>query len=288
MPARLKQAMTYMLPAAVFLNLGSFLVLAPLTAVSESQMRWVGGVFLMLFVCTHGWYRYGLSRMIQFFFVTVIVTWLFESTSVAAGFPFGRFFYTEKLGEKIGSVPVMIFPAYFFNGYLAWTMAGIFFGRRGSGIDKKVLLKIPLVAALLMVAWNACFDPIMSTLQGYWIWQVDGLYYGVPLSNFAGWFLTTYLFFQLFALLLYFRETNLPVVSSHSYWAFIPIMYAIQGLPYILYPLFRSQDLSIYRAMALLTILVMLVPALFNLIALYRQCKPDGNSLRQTDENLDL
>jgi len=27
-------------------------------------------------------------------------------------------------------------------------------------------------------------------VRGYWIWEQEGFYYGVPLLNFAGWYLT--------------------------------------------------------------------------------------------------
>ena len=44
----------------VLLSVGPF-------SVTEGQMRLYGGFFLMIFVCTHGWYRYGLNRIVLFF-----------------------------------------------------------------------------------------------------------------------------------------------------------------------------------------------------------------------------
>jgi uncharacterized membrane protein len=32
---------------------------------------------------------------------------------------------------------------------------------------------------------------------GFWRWSVPGLYFGVPISNFAGWFLVSLLMFAL-------------------------------------------------------------------------------------------
>src|ERR1700692_4566690 len=41
---------------------------------------------------------------------------------------------------------------------------------------------------------------MMSTINGSWVWHNGGAYFGVPVSNFLGWYLTVYVFFQLFSL----------------------------------------------------------------------------------------
>ena len=282
MPLALEKVMKQILIASVLINLALFAMLsAGFITVSEAQMRWAGGVFLMLFVCTHGWYRYGLYSMVLFFCITLVVTWSLESLSIVTGFPFGQFVYSDKLGEKIGHVPIMIFPAYFFNGYLAWTTSQLIWGKQGTGITKKQLFLLPPTSALLMVAWNASFDPIMSTLQGYWTWQNGGAYFGVPLSNFAGWFVTVNLFFQIFAYVLYRFSADSQIAVGRYYWSLIPVMYGIQGLPYFLYPFFRSQDVTIYRSMALVTAMAMFLPAILSFVASYTRDHRD--QWRQTD-----
>jgi len=261
--------MNQILVVSFMANLAIFVLLSigPIPA-TEAQIRLYGGFFLMIFVCTHGWYRYGLNRMVLFFCITVAVTWSLETLSITVGFPFGRFAYTDKLGEKIGVVPVMIFPAYFFTGYLAWSTAGLFFNSRGAGIRKRHLVLLPLTASCLMLAWNLSFDPIMSTLHGCWIWAPGGAYFGVPLTNFAGWLLTTYLFFQLFALLVDRSKTSEDLASDPVYWQLIPWMYAVQGLPSVLYAFSGRQGQEIYRPVAIITAAVMFLPALISLIRL--------------------
>jgi hypothetical protein len=51
-----------------------------------------------------------------------------------------------------------------------------------------------------MVSWDLTIDPMMSTINGSWVWHNGGSYFGVPVSNFLGWYLTVYVFFQCFAL----------------------------------------------------------------------------------------
>lgn len=270
MPSGLVKHMKQILFASVLINAALFIFFSiGYVPVSDSQMYWYGGIFLMLFACTHGWYRYGLYKMILFFCITTLIAWLLESFSISTGIPFGRFVYTELLGEKLGLVPIMIFPAYFFNGYLAWSMAGIFCGQQKTGISRRHLIRIPLIASLLMVAWNACFDPILSSLKGYWIWRSSGIYFGVPLSNFMGWFITTYLIFQLFALILYRYDHDEPIEIDRYFWILIPVMYATQALPYLIYPLFRSQGREIYRPIALITVFVMILPAVLNFLVYF-------------------
>ena len=86
-----------------------------------------------------------------------------------------------------------------------------------------------------MVIWDLCFDPTFSPVQHHWIWEQGGGYFGVPLTNYLGWFLTVYLFFQLFALYLRFRNAGSGQmgVLPRSYYAQAIIMYAVLGLTFI-------------------------------------------------------
>src|SRR5690606_37339813 len=45
-------------------------------------------------------------------------------------------------------------------------------------------------AASLLVTWDLSLDPAMSYLTSYWTWGEAGPYYGMPLVNLAGWFVT--------------------------------------------------------------------------------------------------
>ncbi|MDW7657336.1 MAG: carotenoid biosynthesis protein [Bacillota bacterium] len=236
----------------------------------ESIVELAGSFCLLIFVCFHGWYRYGLNKMMAFFAITSIISWSTETLSIETGFPFGQYYYTDQLGDKIGQVPVLIFPAYFFIGYLAWTMGNLFMGNTSVGIKKKDLIYIPVVSALIMVMWNVCFDPIMSTIEGNWVWENGGAYFGVPLSNYFGWFLTVYLIYQVFALFLYRFGTCEELTTGKTFWYWIPVLYALQGLPYFLYPFFRSGHTDIYLPISLITLFTMFLIAFLNVLFIKR------------------
>ena len=81
---------------------------------------------LMGFAIVHGVRRYGWRHFITFFFFTFVISWSYETSSILSGFPFGHYYYTGQLGLKLWLVSLLIVPAYFSMGYLAWTLAHIF------------------------------------------------------------------------------------------------------------------------------------------------------------------
>jgi putative membrane protein len=59
-------------------------------------------------------------------------------------------------------------------------------------------LAIPVWAgAIVMTLFDLVIDPLAANTLGYWKWTTAGPYYGVPLSNFAGWFCVSFLILAL-------------------------------------------------------------------------------------------
>lgn len=48
-----------------------------------------------------------------------------------------------------------------------------------------------VVGSVLMVLWDVALDPAMSFGFPVWNWEVEGIFYGMPLINFVGWFVTS-------------------------------------------------------------------------------------------------
>ncbi len=73
-------------------------------------------------------------------------------------------------------------------------------------------------------------DAKASTVRQTWVWEQGGRYFGVPETNFLGWWLVTYLFFQCFA--LYLRFANKPVAEPRGYFDTFPpiILYGAMGM----------------------------------------------------------
>jgi Carotenoid biosynthesis protein len=65
-----------------------------------------------------------------------------------------------------------------------------------------------------MFSWDLCLDPVWATVVRAWVWQRGGSYFGVPVSNFLGWYLNVYILYQLFALYLRDRPNHADVLPT--------------------------------------------------------------------------
>ncbi len=214
-------------------------------------------VIMVAFVLIHGARFYGIRNIIAFAAITFIVSWCLESLSIATGFPFGNYYYTG-IG-KIGEVPWVIMPAYLSTGYLAWMIAHILTGHFESALSRKDVLLIPFIGAFVMVMWDLVMDPIHSTIRHEWIWVNGGFYFGVPITNFAGWFLTVFLFFFLFS--LYYHSWGAKAKQSkirdRSFWLVVPMMYLGVAMESLLIPLVVFLSPNITWSMTLITVFTM-------------------------------
>jgi putative membrane protein len=93
-----------------------------------------------------------------------------------------------------------------------------------------------VLASFIMVSWDLSFDPLASTIQHLWIWEQGGNYFGVPFSNYMGWFLTVFVFFQVFALYLRGRQNAYTQVQavSRGYWLQAAVFYGVIALGIVL------------------------------------------------------
>jgi len=188
------------------------------------------------FALIHGALRYGWSGIAVFIVISLVVSNILENTSILTGFPFGHYHYTDVLGPKLFLVPVLIGLAYFASGYLAWVLANVLIGDVKREANAFTVLAVPFIASFLMVMWDLTLDPRASTIQHQWIWEQGGGYFGVPLTNYLGWFFTVYVFLQLFALFVRFRPARDRAAPSfpRSYYAQAVVMYAVMGLTPVL------------------------------------------------------
>ena len=79
----------------------------------------------VVFALIHGAMRYRWSGMVTFIVICLVVSNILENTSILTGFPFGHYHYTDVLGPKLFLVPLLIGPAYFATGYLAWVLSTV-------------------------------------------------------------------------------------------------------------------------------------------------------------------
>lgn len=136
---------------------------------------------------------------------------LSEVVGVATGVPFGPYAYTPTLGLAVFGVPLTIACAWI----ILTAYARAIFG------PERILLP-----ALWMTAIDLVIDPLAAHELGYWKWLTPGPYFGIPLSNFAGWFAVSLAIFALCR----FRATVQHAWLGLSVVAFFALIAAAHGL----------------------------------------------------------
>ena len=127
--------------------------------------------------------RWGLPRAGAAASATAVATGVIERVGTRTAVPFGRYAYTEVLRPQIAHVPIIVPLAWFAMGLPSREAAHAALGGQSTPARRIV------VGSVAMTAWDLFLDPQMVG-EGYWAWAKRGAYRGIPLSNFAGWFLT--------------------------------------------------------------------------------------------------
>ena len=249
----------------------------------------IGGtaaISVSLLVCIatlHGLGRYSPKQFLIFFVITFVVSNFYEDVSILTGFPFGHYHYTDTLGPKLFLVPLIIAPAYFSSGYLAWSLAHVLLGVFGRKMRSQQIWAVPLIAAFIMVMWDLQMDPITGTIRQQWIWHDGGSYFGVPFENYMGWLLCVYTIYQLFAIYLSRQDAAAGQredadKTDRSYWYQTAIAFVILSLPFASRALvgdctvvtdatgYQWQTRHIYVSMALVTFFTMWFVALLSVL----------------------
>jgi len=176
-----------------------------------------------LFALVHGARIYCSRGILIFVTLCLGVGTLFESVSLRTGFPFGYYRFTDLMGPKLFDLPMLLALAYVGMGYLSWVLAAVILDCQNERLSGRKIVLLPLAASFVMTAWDFSMEAVWADIDHAWVWRDGGSYYGVPASNFFGWLLTVYIFYQLFALYLRNRVT---IRSRTSHWRLAILFYA--------------------------------------------------------------
>lgn len=177
------------------------------------------------FTFVHAYTRYSWKEILIFLLSAVIWSMFFEALSINTGFPFGNYHYDASMGPQLLGAPIVIGLFYFFFVYSEWNIAHALLGKYDNKIKGSAAFSVPFISTLLFTALDMDFDPYFSTVLGKYIWHNGGAYFGVPFSNFCGWYLCTFMIFQSFALFIWYRSKNnklqhmkTTAMSRQSFW----------------------------------------------------------------------
>ncbi|SFQ42257.1 putative membrane protein [Actinomadura madurae] len=175
--------------------------------------------------------RHGLRRAAAAFGAAVAVGYVAEWVGVRAGVPFGEYSYTPVLRPQVGGVPVTV--------AVAWGGMGLAAHAVAASVLPENRLARWAAGALALTAWDLFLDPQMLRL-GLWTWPDGGPYRGVPVSNFAGWLLVSFLVMVLIDVVV--RRTDV----SRGLVALYTVMAAMETLAFA--AVFEPRDLLVAAA----------------------------------------
>jgi len=148
------------------------------------------------FAFLHAGQREGWGRALRLLALVFVVSLLFESVGVATGWVYGPYHYTGLLGPKfLGLVPYLIPLAWFMMSYPSFVIADRLVPSQLGRWQR--ILAVAALGGLVMTAWDLVMDPIMVA-GGNWVWDAKGAYFGIPLQNYWGWWLTVFTTFALY------------------------------------------------------------------------------------------
>jgi len=157
----------------------------------------------------------GARFTLKFFAVSYVLAFFIEFLGVHTGIPFGRYTYSSILGPELLNVPLAIPFLWSSLLYFSW-IAG-----RGKIV----------ISSILMLAMDLSFDPRFS--MHLWHWAVPGIYFGVPVSNFFGWFIASISIFVV--LLLILPENSKFSINGLIFYTFLGLFQCIEDIVVALY-----------------------------------------------------
>lgn len=185
----------------------------------------------------HASFTYGAKHALALFVICTAITFVMENLGAATGFPFGYYHFEVASGlPHVGAIPIVVGPLWFGMGYFSWIVAGILLDGADIHLRERLnVIVLPVIAAFVMTQWDLILDPPSATISRAWIWRDGGGFFGVPASNFFGWLLTSWLFFQAFALYLHSRKGALARAAGQGrqFRALAVLFYLSSGLTHL-------------------------------------------------------
>jgi putative membrane protein len=160
-------------------------------------------VYLVAAVTHLGW-----RKTLWFTAVGYLIAFLSEFSSINTGFPYGWYYYIEASRDRelwIAGVPFFDSLSYVFLAYCSYTAALLVLSPIKLWRRNLVLLEtrairrslsVLFLGSLFQVYLDIIVDPVALQGRRWFLGQIygyreAGAHFGVPLSNYAGWWLTS-------------------------------------------------------------------------------------------------
>jgi uncharacterized membrane protein len=183
------------------------------------EQNWIASLFLLL-AGTIVWLGADVWSERLMIAGVALFGFAVEALGVHTGFPFGAYDYTDVLSPKLFQVPLVM--------ACAWLTLIVYI--KGALAKFRMALWVQSIAgALWMTAIDLIIDPVAANHLGYWRWERAGVYYGIPFTNFVGWFAASALTFYLF------RSSLKPNVWAQFVGLSITLFFTLLAFAHALY-----------------------------------------------------
>lgn len=177
------------------------------------------GLFIVVYFI-HSFVNLGPKNAAKYFAVAALLGYGFEYLFINTGWV-GHYVYTADLSPFLGPIPAFI-P-------LLWASLGYFCLLASDNIA---------VSALLMVILDLGFDPRFAVTL--WRWVPPGQYFGVPVANFVGWFVTALAIFAVFYLVSRRKQSS----STQAIWFYFLFGLVNSAIPDLVPGLYEAGAIS--------------------------------------------
>ncbi|HEY3346512.1 MAG TPA: carotenoid biosynthesis protein, partial [Nitrospirota bacterium] len=149
-------------------------------------------------------FKLGVKKTALFTLTAWAIAYAAEFSSVRTGIPFGLYHYIPSTLDKelwVFGVPFMDSLSFAFLAYASWTTARVLVSPHdGRGLklmftDEPARFRLPVVlmGALMFMLIDVVIDPLSLRGDRWFLGKIyyypePGVYFGVTIANFAGWF----------------------------------------------------------------------------------------------------
>jgi putative membrane protein len=168
--------------------------------------------YLFLAITHIGWKRTALFTALAYL-VAFGCEW--SSAVAATGFPFGLYYYIDTTSHRelwIAGVPFMDSLSFTFLSYVSWELATSLLSkvkasrRDAQAINSGEVRKswaAALLASFLMMYLDVIIDPVALRGDRWFLGKIyyypnGGIYFGITIANFLGWFFVCFVIIRLF------------------------------------------------------------------------------------------
>jgi bisanhydrobacterioruberin hydratase len=144
-----------------------------------------------------------------------------EWIGLRTGQLFGDYRYTNVLAPALLDVPLVMVSAWLV--LVAYVDDLLLAGRAGR-------LARVVGGAAILTAIDLIIDPLAAGPLGYWMWLHGGIYYDVPLHNFAGWFIVGAMILSLVQLVPARAPSSSTLWTGLSIVLFFTVLAAANGM----------------------------------------------------------